>query len=317
MSMTSSRAMLRILKDLDGYLSQFNQSQWSALFEQLVAEALSHMLYLPFYTSDNDDSQIPHRLVWLGGTTPLCKAPPEGPDAIAHCCNFHFVIEATMKTGSSQWSQEFASSIRHCEEFCSHNGIVPRDTYILLVCTQLHVDTYRSIKNHPRQEYRLIPLDIGDVVKILGTSILAFTLRHLEIRGLLHSICDCIVGSSSLADFRRSVNDAITQWQKDILRLEKDVFIGVKSYEVMRKIGRQHIGATEILDRLQKHPVVNQYFKLIGDKVGTDMIADALVSHSFAAKLTATYDDEQVFQPVPSVDFRQRSLRLIRAVEEA
>lgn len=44
---------------------------------------------------------------------------------------------------------------------------------------------------------------------------------------------------------------------------------------------------------------------------------NALVSHSFAAKLGATYEDEQLFQPVPIADFRQRSLRLIHAVEEA
>jgi hypothetical protein len=108
----------------------------------------------------------------------------------------------------------------------------------------------------------------------------------------------------------------MAQWQKDVLRLEKTVFVGVKSYEAMQKIGRQHIGATEILQKLQKHPVVNRYFKLIGDKVGADAIADALVTHSFAARLGTTYEDEQLFQPVPSVDFKHRGLRLIRAVEE-
>jgi hypothetical protein len=309
--------MLRILKDFDGYLSQFNQSQWSTIFEQLIAEAFSNILYLPFYTSNNDNSQIPNRVVWLGSTNPLSKAPSEKPDAIAHCCDFHLVVEATMKTGTKQWSQEFAPSIRHCENLCADNGISPRDAYVLVVCTQLQVDTYRSIKSHPRQEYRLVPLEVADIARILQTSILAFTLRHLELRRLFHSICDGIVASSSLADFRGSANDAMAQWQKDVLRLEKSVFIGVKSYEAMRRIGRQHIGATEILQRLQRHPVVNQYFKLIGDKVGADAIADALITHSFAARLGATYEDEQLFQPVPGVDFRQRSLRLIRAVEEA
>lgn len=315
--MPSSRVILRGLKDLDGYLNQFNLSQQSAAFERLIAEALSSILHLPFCTSDNNDSQIPNRVVWLGSTNPLSKAPSGKPDAIAHCCDFHLVIEATMRTGSNQWSREFAPSIRHCEDFCTDGGISRRDAYVLLVCTQLHVDTYRSIRNHPRQEYRLVPLEVADVERILQTSILAFTLRHLELRGLFHSLCDGIVASPSLPHFRSSVNGSIAQWQKDVLRLEKTVFIGIKSYEAMRRIGRQHIGATEILQKLQKHPVVNQYFKLIDDKVGADVIVDALVSHSFAAKLGATYEDEQLFQPVPIADFRQRSLRLIHAVEEA
>jgi len=321
MSTASSRAILRILKDLDGYLNRFNQSQRPALFEKLIAEAFSSILYLPFYTSDSDNSQIPNRVVWFGRTNPLSKAPPEKPDAIAHCCDFHVVVEATMKTGATQWSQEFGPSIRHCEDFCTGSGVSPRDAYVLVVCTQLHVDTYRSIRSHPRQEYRLVPLEVADVERILQTSILAFTVRHLELRGLFHSICDCIAASSSLAEFRTSVNDTIVQWQKNILRLEKDVFIGIKSYEIMRRIGRQHsrqyIGTTEILNRLQKHWVVNQYFKLIGNRIGTDAIEGALVSHSFAAKVGATYDDEQLFQPVPSIDFKQRGLRLIRAVEDA
>lgn len=278
--MSSSRVILRGLKDLDGHLNQFNLSQRSAAFEQLIAKALSNILYLPFYTSNNDNSQIPNRVVWFGSTNPLSKSPPNKPDAIGHCCDFHIVVEATRKTGSTQCSQEFAQSIRHCENFCASNNISPQDAYVLVVCTQLHVDTYLSIKSHPKREYRLVPLEVADVAGILQTSILAFTLRHLELRGLFNSICAGIVASSSLADFRRSVNDIMAQWQKDVLRLEKTVFVGVKSYEAMRRIGRQHIGATEILQKLQKHPIVNQYFKLIDDKVGTDAIADALVTHS-------------------------------------
>jgi hypothetical protein len=313
----STRVILRELKDPDGYVTRFDAAQQSAAFEQLVANALANILYLPFYASNNDDGRIPNRVVWFGSTSPLSKAAANKPDAIGYCCDFHIVVEATRKTGSSQWSQEFAQSIRHCEDFCTSSNTSLRDAYVLLICTQLHVDTYRSIKNHPRQECRLVPLEVADVAGILQTSILAFTLRHVELRCLLNSICGAIVASPSLADFRRSVTDTMAEWQRDVLRLEKTVFVGVKSYEAMRRIGRQHIGATEILQRLQKHPVVNQYFKLIGDKVGADGITEALITHSFAARLGATYAGEQLFQPVSPVDFKQRSLRLIHAVEEA
>jgi len=229
------------------------------------------------------------------------------------------VIEATRKTGANQWSQEFAQSVRHCDDFCTQNSLRIEDTYILLVCTQLNIDTYRSIKSLPIGQYKYIPLEIDSFEKVLQTSILAFTLRHLELRRLFNSITECINGSTSLSDFRELTDRAITKWQKDVLLLEKSVFVGLKSYEAMYKIlhgiPRNHIGITEILDKLQKHPIVGQYFKIIGDKVSTTIISDGLIYHSFAAELGSTYEGELLFQPVTVADFKHRSKRITDSIE--
>lgn len=312
--MTSYRTILRNLKNYNQYLAQFHQLQQSTYFEKLIAEAFSNILYLPFYTSDNDDPNIPNRLTWQGIINSVSKAPQGKPDAIAYCYNYYLIIEATLKTGANQWAQEFAQSIRHCEDFCNQNGIQQKDVFVLIVCTKLFRDTYRSIKNNPRQEYKLVPVEVSDLAKIFQASILAFTLRHLELRRLFHQISDCIRDSSSVRDFSESVDSSITRWQKDVLKLEKNAFIGVKSYEVMRKIGRTYIGMSEILQKLQRHPIVNQYFNIIGEKIRSDTIEDSLIQQSFASRLTPTYEGEELFEPVPSVDFKGRGLRLIDTV---
>lgn len=312
--MTSSRTVLKNLKNLNKYLAQFHQSQRSTYFEKFITEAFSNILYLPFHTSDNDDPNIPHRLTWQGSINPVSKAPRGKPDAIAYCYNYYLTIEATLKTGANQWAQEFAQSIRHCEDFCSQNGIQQKDAFVLMICTKLFRDTYRSIKNNPRQECKLIPIEVSELSRILETSILAFTMRHLELRRLFHQISDCIRDSSSVNDFYESVDSSITRWQKDVLKLEKSAFIGVKSYEAMRKIGRTHIGMSEILQKLQRHPVVNQYFNIIREKIRGDTIENSLVQQSFASRLAPTYEGEELFEPVPRVDFKGRSVRLINTV---
>lgn len=317
--MSFSRKILENLKNLDQYLAQFHQTQQSTYFEKFIAEVFSHILYLPFYASDNDDTNVPHRVTWQGSNSKRSKALSGKPDAIAYCYNFYLVIEATLKTGTKQWSQEFAQSIRRCEDFCSQNNIQSKDIFVLLVCTDLHRDTYQSIKNNPTQ-YNLVPIKISELTKIFETSIWAFTIRHLELRRLLHQISDSIKKSSSIDDFSKRVNDDITKWQNDVLTLEKTTFIGIKSYEIMREIGRNqarnHAGVSEIFQRLQNSSVVKQYFDTIGDKIGMDIIRDSLIQQSLASKLTFTYEGEELFEPVPYVDFKGRSLRLIKAVEK-
>ena len=312
--MLSSRTILKSLENVNQYLSQFHVSKRSTYFELLIAEVFSHIFYLPFYSSDNDDTKVYHRTVWCGKINPFSKASGREPDAISYCYNFHLIIEATLKTGTKQWSQEFAQSIRHCKDFCSQNSINPKDVFILLVCTEINRDVYCSIKNNPRQEYRLIPIKVSELTRILKTSILAFTMKHLQLRRLFHEIFECVRDSSSIRDLTKSVDESICGWQENVLKLEKNTFIGVKSYEAMRKIGRTHIGVSEILQKLQDHWVVTQYFNIIGDKISNEISEDSLVQQSLASRLTPTYEGEELFEPVPYVDFKGRSLRLIDAV---
>lgn len=314
--MMSSQTVLSHLEKLDEYLTNFAQEQHSTRFEQLIAQAFSRILYLPFYTSDNDDANISHRVTWFGSEKNVSSAPSRRADAIACAYDFYILIEATQKTGANQWTQEFAQSLRHCRDFLSQRGVQPNQVYITLITTELYEDTYESIRRPPRLETIFVPIEVPVLARILETSILTFTMRHLELRRLLHQISECVRSCSSISDFRKYVDDSIAKWQKDVLKLEKDAFIGVKSYEAMKRIGRKAIGVGEIFGELQKHPTVTQYLDIISDKLLVDDIEKSLLQQSLAARLSPTYDGEELFQPVPSVDFKGRGLRLIKVVEE-
>jgi len=129
--MSSARTILKNLKKLNTYLAQHHQSQQSTCFEQFITEVFSHILYLPFFSSANEDTKIRYRVIWQGNINPLSKAPQQKPDAIAYCYNFYLLIESTLKIGANQWSQEFAQSVRHCEEFVKQNRIQQNEVYII------------------------------------------------------------------------------------------------------------------------------------------------------------------------------------------
>jgi len=315
--MVSGRTILRYLRKLDEYLGQFRYEQ-SKYFEQLIGIALSRLLYLPFYTLDNDDEMIRHRVVWKGsdrGGTLSC-APQGEPDIIAYCYGFYLIVEATQKTGAGQWTDEFAQALRHKNNFVRARNVNPTAVYIVLVTPKLHEDTFCSLHNHPSREHKFVPLETDVLVRILQTSILAFTMKHLELRKMFNRIPECLENSSSLSDFQIALEKELRTWQKEVLRQEKRAFIGVKSYEAMQKIPRASVAVSEILQSLLKHPFVGQYLKIVGEELSVSEIERILVDESLGRRAGKTIQtDEPLFECVPCADFKGRGLRLIGAVE--
>lgn len=313
--MGSPRTILKNLRNLDQYLSAFNISLRSTHFELLIAEAFSKILHLPFFDVDNDNPNIPYRVVWKGRANPIEKAPNNEPDAICFCYNFKLLIEATQKTNAKQCSQEFAAAIRHWEDFCNNTRTPKSEVYVLFVCSSLYKDTFRSIKANPTRDCKIVPIETSILQIVLETSNLALSMRHLEIRKLFHDICDSVRNSSSEGDFFIDIKKRVIKWQKDVLNLEKTFFTGLKSYETMRKIGRNYIGMSEILERLQKHPVVKHYFGIIEDRIRNEIIKESLIKESLASILSiTTTGEEEIFEPVPQCDFSGRCQRLVNAV---
>jgi hypothetical protein len=126
---------------------------------------------------------------------------------------------------------------------------------------------------------------------------------------------DYLNGSTSLEDFRRTLEDGVRNWQKEVLRLEKSAFIGVKSYEAMRKIPRAAVAESEILQSLLKQPFVGQYLNIIGEKLSVGEIEKVLVGQNLGCLIEKTLKGEPLFERVPCMDFKGRALRLVRAVE--
>ncbi len=311
--MVSPRTVLKNLKSMKQYLLAFSQEKQPAYFEHLIVQAFGHILHLPFYTTDNDDSSVSHRVVWLGSLTNMSKAPP-GPDGIAYAYDFYVLIEVTLKQGSGQWRQEFSQCLRHCDDFIKQNNLQAKDVYVILITPKLHVDTYRGIRRSPRDEFNFIALEAVSLEKILETSILAHTIRHLELRRFFSEFPE-FLQPSLIKEFLEKLGAGIIDWQKSVLRAEKSCFLGIKSYEVIKKIGRNSVATAEILERLQRHPIVNHYIGIINEKITLQMISDSLNSEKLAFRVGKLLDGEELFYPVPMLDFKNRIERIIKIVE--
>ncbi len=315
--MESARTVVKYLRELDEYLSRFRHKE-SIYFERLTGLAFSKMLSLPFYNLDTDDTQVEHRVVWQSHSTNgrPSKATAGKPDIIAYCRGFYLIIEATQKTGANQWTQEFAQAFRHCNEFVRANGLNSKEVYIVFVTPEVYEDTYRSLRHHPREEYQFVPIYTSTLAAILNTSILAFTMKNLELRGLFNVIPDHVSRSSTVEEFRVGLADGVTSWQKDVMRREKNAFIGVKSYEAMKKIQGPVVSVSEIFEKLIKHPFVGQYLKIIGEKLNLTEIEKVLVEQSLGFCAGRIQTGERLFECVPGVDFKHRGLKLIKTVEK-
>lgn len=315
--MPSARTIVKHLRELDNYLAGFRHEE-SIYFERLIGYAFSQILSLPFYNLDTDDTRIKHRVVWQSRSNNgrPCRASGGKPDIIAYCRGFYLIIEATQKTGANQWTQEFAQAFRHCSDFVRNNGLNANEVYIVLAAPAIYEDTYRSLRQHPRCEYQFVPLETSILGPVLDTSALAFTMRNLELRVLLNDVPESMRGSATVEEFRKDLAARVGTWQKDVMEREKGAFIGVKSYEAMRKIPRQVVSVSEIAERLIRHPSVCQYLKIIGEKLDIRDIETCLVGQSLGCRAGRIQTGEALFECVPVVDFKYRSSTLVGAVEE-
>lgn len=312
----SAQQLLIHLRNLSTYLSSFPAGTESIYFENLVARVFSELLKIPFFSNSNVISSITFRTTWLGDHRYPIKGAPSGkPDIVARCHNYYLIIEATQKTGANQWTDEFASSVKHTKKFIAFEGCNENQTYILLITPKISDDTYISLKNHPKLKCKFIPLEVTSLADILETTIFAFTLKHLDIRQLLMEIPTVLKSSNNLDEYRNSLNYHINNWKKDIFRRERNTIIAIRSYEAMKKIRRKEIGESEILQILQKSDDVIQYLSVIGEEISGRIIEDSLVSQNLTIRVTTSFDDEKFFHPVPYLEFKNRNCKILKTLK--
>jgi len=305
------------LRNYNNYLLKFHKIFQSTYFEELIVQSFSSLLHLPYYDRDNEDLSIPHRVTWNGSRKSQTKAPG-GPDGIARPHDFFIVIEATLKKGTIQWAQEFAPSLRHAEDLNKVLNVDPKNIFTVLVTQEIHRDTYLSVKNsNNTHQYKVILLEIEALSKVIETSYLAFTLRQIEIRELFINLLDRLSDSRNLANFSKDSQTYVAEWQKKVLKIEKETILALKSYETMVKIRRDHVGIGEILQRLGKNTFVRWYLARINEEIEHDTIRRSLLQESLACSNGRTHTGEYIISPVPFFDFKSRCERRRKTVEKA
>jgi hypothetical protein len=306
------------LRRLDPYLSQFG-NQGAVCFEELVVQSLACALHVPFYNECTDDSRVPQRVTWNAARAGGRPAGAGKPDGVARAHSFTLVIEATLKTGALQWAQEFAQCVRHLEDMVKAEKLAAREAYALLVARSLHRDTYRSVHTSSGGErWQVVPLETDALAEVVETSMLAFTIRHVDVRALLLKLIDLCRSTPSLDTYRDRASRAISDWRLRVMENEKDAFIGLKAYEAMLREGRTHVGESDILVYLRRQRSVKQYLRMIAYPLGTDVVGKCVLSQGLGILLERNpTTGERILGAVPGADFCARARRYMRRVERA
>lgn len=299
------------------YINRFIDRYRPAAFEYLAASAFSKIFYLPFQSNDTEDASITHRVIWHGRINRRLRTfskSPSGPDATCFCYGFYNLIETTLKVGTGQWRKEFIESLRHYDDFVTNNNVDKKDVYLTFIVPKLHKDTYTGFQPKVNESYNIILLESSWLAKIVDTSKMISTIRHLDLRYLFMNIIKIFQESTAFENFKADANKAISESQKDVITREKTVFFGLRSYEAMKKVGRNTVGTSEILLNLHKDAKFKRYTKILGNIDLTSHIKEGLIFERLAYLIPSP--DENFFHKVNSPDFKARGLRLIKTVEE-
>ncbi|MHC4400858.1 MAG: hypothetical protein ACYTG0_14370 [Planctomycetota bacterium] len=189
---------------------------------------------------------------------------------------------------------------------------------IVLITTKIHEDTYGTIKAHNETgELKIVLMEVDVLCTALETARLAFTIRHLEVRRLLSILLDCVSHNEKPDSFRESAGRGTQEWQREVLKLEKTAVVAVRSYRAMVREGRTSVGLSDIFTRLTRDPVIRWYFGRVDGDLTPNDICRSLLQESLGAVVGKLLDGEELFCPVPLVEFRSRCERRLQAVEVA
>lgn len=307
------------LSRLKQYLRRYHNKDHPAAFEYLVGSTFSQIFYLPLQSKSTEDKTKKHRVIWFGDIDRNRKAitkSPSGLDSVCLAYGFNILLECTLRIGANQWRKEFVESLKHYDRFVKDNKVPKKDVYLAIVVSKLHRDTYTGYQQKAKEGRNVVLLEstslakIGDVLKIMSI------VRHLDLRQLLNDMIKILRDSTSFDKFRGELNESISKWQKDVLKVGKSTFIGIKSYRAMCQIRRTNISAGEIFRRLLKDRIVKEYFDIINDKLSISDIERSIIDQGLAVSVGQTVsDDQSLFEPVHKIDFRARGERLVKEVE--
>jgi len=315
----AKRTFLRFLKSPYDVLNDYPKKRRPFCYERLVVQSFASLLNLPFSDRDNDCLSAPHRVTWFGSVSSSDKAPSNRPDGIAHAYKFTINIEATLTRGSDQCVREFGQALRHADRIMTELRVEPRDLYVVLVVRDLSFETFEAIKaSNAKRATKVIPCELPTLYFAMETSLLADTMRHIELRQLLQDLDEAVRASANFQDFRVRAERTASLWQTHVLELEKATMLALRSYQAMLLTRRDHAGLSEILLQLQKDRFLKKYINKIGrmeHSVSAELIENSLLQESLGVVIGRLVTGERLFAPVSILDFRSRCNRRLTKLE--
>jgi hypothetical protein len=306
--------VLKNLLNWRSWLLAFPREERSARFELMVAKSLACIFHLPFYTYDTEKKDVTYRATWRGTNEVTPKPACPGPDVIIYAHDFYLLAEMTLSRGAKQWRREFAQSIRHMEEFSKQNSLPRENIYSVLVAPEISHDTFTSARIKQIEGVNIIPLTLQNLAEILEVSSLVHWLRHVDIKMLFDEMSTKIQKTSDVSRFAMQLNSCITTWSNHILMSEKQFFLGLKAYQIFRKVGRNIMTASEILVELKKDFEIKKYSEKIGNTFSGEDVADGLLLLGLACR-SGQIGRDAILTPASLVEIQSRIKRILDTFE--
>jgi hypothetical protein len=283
--MSTCSSTLEKIRNLEVFLSPIpQQDRKSAVAEFLISEAVSYMFHLEFYNSKTDRASVEHKVVWNGyfeKNDAYCGSNT-GADTNVYAREFDVLVEVTRRDEANQWKLEFASGLRHMEQYIAKT-VKPRDqVHLFLVAPKIHVDTYNSIRQKQIEGQNILPLTFIDIAHIAEVCNITIGLRHVDLSNLFDSLGRAIQKNETLDSYEKVANDIIGKWRKTFLQNDKLAFLGIKGYKVFREKGQDMMTASDILTELNTLEDVKLYSVITEDAPKRDDVRNGMLTFGFA-----------------------------------
>lgn len=272
----------------------------SSGFEFLIAKWFSNVWLVKLVDQTSSDSGFLVR--WHGNASSLNGAGSNDTDSIGYFHGYQFMIECTLLTNAHQSSTEFAPATRHYDALVRTSSIDPNNSYIILLSTEFHDDTFFHFKNDQNHKCALWALDqlhlIGEKVQQIRDfkiSLTHFNLQELAIQSV-KILRDC----SSLSEYNSKFEEFIDLWYKSTLKESFLALLAMNSYKYLkdsRQHGRRMMSATEILTALQDMSDLQSYTRAISSSITLNAIRQAIEGYRVAKLMDVSYEFEPLFMP--------------------
>jgi hypothetical protein len=241
------------------------------------------MFHLPFYTSENEDLKVKHKVVWngKGDTAPIC-GKSHSSDTNVYARHYDILLEITQRDGANQWKLEFGTGLRHMEEYIKKTGKLREDIYLFLVAPKIHVDTYTSVRQKVIEGENIILFTFKDVGNIIEVCNLTIGLRHIDLENLMNRLLRCMIDNMDLSHYEKKYEDILVEWRKTFLKNDRLVFLGIKGYKVFREKKQSIMTASDILTEIQAQEDVKKYFDIIGELPKREEVCNGMLTFGFA-----------------------------------
>jgi len=315
---------LTMSSNIDEFLRTYS-SNAPAAFEFIIAKSFSLIFQVPLYIGEFPSSESSSEgIVWYGklddNNKAVAHAPGGKPDIIVYARGPYYVmIEATLRYTPKQWREEIEPIFRHTSSFIKQ-GPSEEDVYLVfIVAGELLEDTYKWLRARAN-EYNVLALRAGDIVKLVKVSSFILGLPHAEIRRLFSKLHEKMTACISKSIYMKHVKETIDEWCKEVLQPYLGTFLALKAYGIISKEGG-FIQVRDVLSKLSNTSEVSEYLEMIGLVKSIEDVNTFLRQHKRNIIRTLSLfglirETNGVLRMLPKEEFEERLMKMYGAIED-